>query len=502
MTIAEDDAGDDTPVLLTTPGLPGVFAVEVSMVRCASDDCGWSMQAYSADAPGNPLESRDFPQRYDGALRSTDSRSPTGEFFDLYEFEVSAGQVIIADLQSPDFDTYLSLESPSREIWTNDDYERDVNRSQLEIAATETGRWTVRATSFEPGRTGQYTLILDAREPDATELLGRTVAGSLTGTDERLKDGRYADTHVFDGTVGDGVIIDLRASGFDPVLILFPPEGELHENDDYQGALDHSRIEIDLNSTGQYRVLVTSYAANETGSYELTVTSSVVNRLPGVRRERGRLEPGDSESRGRYRDEYSVDWIQGERYRIDLRGDFDTYLEITGPDLREQNDDTDSVSHSALEVAAPQTGTYQVTVSSYEERESGSYELEIAPVDAPPPTDVEELRIGPPVSGRLSEEDPLTETGRYYDSWVINGEAGQALTLEAESDDFDTVLLLISSDGDVLDRNDDAAPDENDGAAYSTNSRVSIRLPTTGRYRVRVTSYTAGETGVYRVALR
>ena len=100
--------------------------------------------------------------------------------------------------------------------------------------------------------------------------------------------------------------------------MLFVPDGDLvAENDDYEGSPDHSRIQVELESTGEYRVLVTSYEADETGPYELSVIADVAAReaRPEVRREQGRLEPGDSDARGRYVDEYTAEWTQGRALR-------------------------------------------------------------------------------------------------------------------------------------------------------------------------------------------
>ena len=503
-SVSEDDAGDDGPVLLVTAETSGVFTIEVSMVRCAAASCGWAAQVYTDGASERASESGDAAQRHEGDLAVSDDRYPTGEFFDVYPLDASAGETLIADLRSEDFDTYLAVESPSGAVRTNDDHEGDTHRSRLEVAVTETGRWSARVTSFEPGSTGRYTLLLDARVPEVRDLLDRPVEGSLARGDQRLKDGRYSDTHVFQGTAGDRVTVDLRAAdGFDSVLMLFAPEGDLvAENDDYEGSPDHSRIQVELESTGEYRVVVTSYEADDTGSYELSVIADVAAReaRPEVRRERGRLEPGDSETRGRYVDEYTAEWTQGERHAVDLRGDFDTYLEVTGPGLRRQNDDVDEVGHSAVEAIAPETGTYRVVVSSYGEGESGSYELTIERIADPDrpgvEQDVERLRMDETRSGRLEEGDAQTDTGRYYDSWVVDGRAGQTLTVELESDDFDTVLHLISPDGEALEENDDA-----DGAD-DTNSRIVAHLPASARYRVRATSYGAREVGAYRVSVR
>jgi len=58
---------------------------------------------------------------------------------------------------------------------------------------------------------------------------------------------------------------------------------------------------------------------------------------------------------------------------------FDTYLFLEKPDgSEEENDDYDElINLSRLELVAEQTGEYLITVSSYEEGESGSYALKV-----------------------------------------------------------------------------------------------------------------------------
>jgi hypothetical protein len=67
------------------------------------------------------------------------------------------------------------------------------------------------------------------------------------------------------------VIIDLTSSEFDPYLVLTPPVGETIENDDADGQLDRSRIDLTLPADGRYRLTVTSYAEGETGGYRLAL---------------------------------------------------------------------------------------------------------------------------------------------------------------------------------------------------------------------------------------
>ena len=506
-TVQEDLAADDAPILLVTPDTSGAFTLEISMERCVADACDWAVQVFSLPTPELDVEFTDFPQRYTGELTTTDERYPTGEFFDTYEFYARADELLVADLSSDIFDTFLSVESPSGQIWINAAYAQDHTRSRLEVTTTESGRWRATVTSNDPAATGPYVLDLDM--PSATTSSpSRLVEGSLTTDDRRLKDGRFSDVHHFDGTAGDSVTIDLRTDTFDPVLLLLQPTGEVHENDDYQGSMSHSRIHQELAQPGQYQVVVTSYSPGETGSYDLNIT--VIPSRPPLPLEAeqifsvdGALTATDDQHAGRYQDQHTVTLTQGVSYSIDLRGNFDTYLEISGPGLRRQNDDADSTTHSALDVLAPETADYQLIVSSFGRGETGTYTLEVVSV---PSTNTatagpQQLASGLNV-GVLEEGDTQTDSGHYVDYWTLDGRIGDELTLELTSQAFDTVLVLLSPDGDTLAENDDALGSGSaDPISATTDSRIAARLPLTGRYRVQVTSYHTTGRGAYEVRL-
>jgi hypothetical protein len=103
------------------------------------------------------------------------------------------------------------------------------------------------------------------------------------------------------------------------------------------------------------------------------------------------------------------------------------------------------------------------------------------------------LTAGDTVSGELDEADATFEAGEYHDSYVFDGDAGQAVRLELSSADFDTYLGLVTPSGEEI-ANDDFEGD-------TDRSIIELTLPETGRYRVQATSYAAAETGRYRLAL-
>jgi hypothetical protein len=83
--------------------------------------------------------------------------------------------------------------------------------------------------------------------------------GSLGGSDSQLRSGEYYDRYTFEGRAGQHMVFDLRATGFDPYLIVIAPSEDQKENDDFEGSSSHSRLELTLEETGTYKVVVTSY---------------------------------------------------------------------------------------------------------------------------------------------------------------------------------------------------------------------------------------------------
>jgi hypothetical protein len=95
----------------------------------------------------------------------------------------------------------------------------------------------------------------------------------------------------------------------------------------------------------------------------------------GVRR--GRLEDGDATlASGEYADNYTFAGSSGQRAIIDLRsGAFDPYVFVRAPSGEQfDNDDYDGdASRSRLALEITEDGDYEVTVTSYDEGETGGY---------------------------------------------------------------------------------------------------------------------------------
>ncbi|MGI9629058.1 MAG: PPC domain-containing protein [Longimicrobiales bacterium] len=98
-----------------------------------------------------------------GRLAKGDARLQAGEYRDLYSFNGKAGDPVIVELESEDFDPYLAVVSPSGRVMRNDDW-GETSAARIQMLLKEDGPYQVVVTSFRPGEQGIYQLrILDQR---------------------------------------------------------------------------------------------------------------------------------------------------------------------------------------------------------------------------------------------------------------------------------------------------------------------------------------------------
>ncbi|MEI8259153.1 MAG: caspase family protein, partial [Deltaproteobacteria bacterium] len=111
---------------------------------------------------------------------------------------------------------------------------------------------------------------------------------------------------------------------------------------------------------------------------------------------------------------------------------------------------------------------------------------------AAPPAFAQRARGDVSVSAALSARDGHDADGHFFRTRAVNLRAGTDVAIRVDSAAFDTVVHVTGPQFDET--NDDA---EGEG----TNSRLAFHVATSGAYRVTVTTYTAGETGAYSLAI-
>lgn len=222
----------------------------------------------------------------------------------------------------------------------------------------------------------------------------------------------------------------------------------------------------------------------------------------------------------------------GDRIRVTLTSSaFDPALVVTlpsGETLR--NDDfRGDRTRSELELIVASAGDLKVGVTSYQPGASGAYHLEVervavgasmqerlasavgthhqlfangrsflgvgaAPaaqgaVPAAPAPAATPLRVGDRIQANLAAGDARLPSGEHADSYELTVTQPTAITLQMQSRNLDSFLLVTTPSGEQL---------QNDDANGTRDAQIDLQA-VPGTYRVVATSYRAGETGAYEL---
>lgn len=453
-----------------------------------------------------------------GKLEAGDEQIASGEYVDEYLIEGRAGDLLEVRVYSDDFDTYLMVSGPGGAKFENDDANSSTVNSRILERLPESGSYRIAVTSYEPGETGAYTMHAETSARPANGNLTSREQGELGTGDGRLASGEYTDTFTFEGEAGDLVELDLNSDDFDAYLLLRGPQGANFDNDDVEPGNSNARISATLPESGEYSVMVTTYAPEETGAYLLEVVGAQVTFVPhqslrdqfgnsgsGARLAvddpvGGSLAMSDLQTEdGKYYDIYTLEADPGSQLTLRLSsGEIDTYLAAFGSDGFEASNDDDTQAggtDSRLEVLVPISGTLTIAATSYGSDETGRYSLTAqvsrvggGPVDV---SNSEPIALGDIVEGALTPADGRSDTS-FEDSFILQAAAQQEVDVTLSSGDFDT-LLRIEGPGGFRAENDD------DPRLRTLDSRIRTVLPEAGTYRIVVTSYGAEGLGSYRL---
>lgn len=79
--------------------------------------------------------------------------------------------------------------------------------------------------------------------------------------------------------------------------------------------------------------------------------------------------------------------------------------------------------------------------------------------------------------GTLEQGDAIASDNSLYDRYTFEGDEGQRVTLTMESSEFDTYLVLVDPEGQLLGDNDNVSQ-------QNSNSSLTVTLPVDGTYTV------------------
>jgi hypothetical protein len=202
-----------------------------------------------------------------GVLTAEDKVSRAyGSYWDGIPVVAKAGQILIAALESEEFDPYLELvDEQGRVIGFDDDSGLDVN-ALLAVRLPQEGTYTLRATSFEPAASGSYRLTYTLTQGNWQQTLsGRLQEGSL----QHPEDGSWMEEYPITARPGQILVASLTSSDFDAFLQLLDPEGKVMAWDDDQGGGTDALLIAFLPRSGTYTLRANTYKPSQEGAYVL-----------------------------------------------------------------------------------------------------------------------------------------------------------------------------------------------------------------------------------------
>lgn len=213
----------------------------------------------------------------------------------------------------------------------------------------------------------------------------------------------------------------------------------------------------------------------------------------------GRLQANDPRfSDNRVYHLYSFRGTAGQNVQIDVMStDFDPVAILqnaSGAELTRDDDGGDGLN-ARINYTLPANGTYRVVAKTFGENSFGSYRLRLSSLAVAPVIagGMRTIARGQMVAGRLMLSDPRLADNSLYHAYLYTASAGETITVDVMSSEFDAYVLIQDAGGTRLVSDDDSGE--------GLNARLTYTFPYSGTFRIIVNTYAAGASGAYTLAV-
>lgn len=141
----------------------------------------------------------------------------------------------------------------------------------LSAAVVTVGSLAGCETVKEMAGTALYDLQQQRSPTSLGALAEQTHTGTLNFADQQLSTREFADEYRIYARPGQFLIVEMRASAFDPYVIVVAPSGYQLENDEHEHSQITAAIEWELFEEGEYRIIATSDESGQSGPYTLNI---------------------------------------------------------------------------------------------------------------------------------------------------------------------------------------------------------------------------------------
>lgn len=129
-------------------------------------------------------ETNDEIKTVQGSLDADGPVLEDGSHYKTHSFEGEAGQVVVIELISDEFDAYLLLLDPEGNKIAEDDDSAGGNNARITVTLPATGTYKAVANSSEAGQTGEYSASLRTNGASRTAATGDRPAGNASRSTE------------------------------------------------------------------------------------------------------------------------------------------------------------------------------------------------------------------------------------------------------------------------------------------------------------------------------
>lgn len=185
-----------------------------------------------------------------------------GSRVEVVVLRAEAGQPLVLDVRSDDFDAFLSVYASDGTLLEQNDDGPTSFDPQLAFTPPADGAYLLVVSGFGPLDLGTFEVAARVAEPVelATLPLSGVVSDELRGDEPADPEVGYGPTRFYEMLVEERSLVRLQLSSFDfdTVLTLFDEVGWLDQNDDAGGTTD-SELFLELDP-GVYRVAVSAWS--------------------------------------------------------------------------------------------------------------------------------------------------------------------------------------------------------------------------------------------------
>lgn len=475
--------------LLRPLAKPSVLGLSLSLCVSLSTACASSTGPFLTD----DLASIDVDSRTSGTLSNAGLISPNnGARYTTYAVNLDAGQVLRVKSTANGFSPALTVFAPDfTPIATTLAQATGDAQARLIAQAPTDGEYLIVLSSQAAGGSGSFTLETSLLAMDTDVELPGSVTGFLfRGMNPHPVNGLPGASYTL--TLDEETLLNIsaRSTEFDTVLSVFDAESSqvLAENDDAServaSASTNSRI-LSLFPAGTYQIWVNSYQGQSQGAFILDVAAedaevsesfvfgelyrSIYGLAPRVH---------GAASRPGFAFPFTLDEDGAVSLQMETRS-FDAYLYLLDSTGRVVAEDDDSAGAlNARIVQQLDAGDYTLVASSIPDRPSGPYSLITEHITL---DDRTEVSPGDTFKSFILPSDTgLTNRPGVGKTYTLEITESTQLQIEMRSDAFDTYLVLLDENGQLIEENDDNG--------QSTDSRINRQLAP-GTYQIIVTSY-------------